>query len=142
VPGLTLILDHAGKPSIARGDADALRTWTAAVRDFAALPNTACKLSGLVTQAPPGAPAAAFVPVAEVVLDAFGADRVMFGSDWPVCLLVSDYASVMALAESLVAGLSAGERAAVFGLTADRVYRLGVTSAGQGTAGARAGPWR
>jgi L-fuconolactonase len=135
VPGLTLILDHAGKPPIASGDAGAPRAWTVAVREFAALPNTACKLSGLVTEARPGAPTAAFVPVAEVVLDAFGADRVMFGSDWPVCLLVSDYASVMALARSLVAGLSAGEQAAVFGLTADRVYRLGEKGAG-------AVPWR
>jgi len=121
VPGLTLVLDHAGKPPIASGD---LGAWAAAVREFAALKNTACKLSGLVTQAPPGAPAAAFVPVAEVVLSAFGAERVMFGSDWPVCLLATDYAGVTALARSLVSGLSDDERAAVFGRTADRIYRL------------------
>jgi L-fuconolactonase len=126
VPGLTLILDHAGKPPIASGD---LGAWAERVRELAALPNTACKLSGLVTEAPPGAQSQAFTGVADVVLGAFGADRVMFGSDWPVCLLTSDYAAVLGLARTLTAGLSAGERAAVFGGTAARVYRLG-TDAG------------
>jgi L-fuconolactonase len=122
VPGLTLVLDHAGKPEIG-GD---LTAWTAAVRDLAARPNTTCKLSGLVTEAPSAAPASApaFAAVADVVLDAFGADRVMFGSDWPVCLLASDYAGVVALARSLTAGLSPAEQAAVFGATAARAYRL------------------
>jgi len=142
VPGLTLVLDHAGKPPIASGE---LGPWTAAIREFAALPNTTCKLSGLVTEAATGAPIQAFVPVADVMLDAFGADRVMFGSDWPVCLLASDYAGVTALARSLVAGLSGSERAAVFGATAARVYRIGAGAAETGSAaetGAGAGPWR
>jgi L-fuconolactonase len=67
----------------------------------------------------------------------------MFGSDWPVCLLVSDYAAVLALARSLTAGLSATERAAVFGATAARAYRLGVTGAGDAEegSGSGAGPW-
>lgn len=132
VPGLTLVLDHAGKPDIG-GD---IAAWTADVREFAALPNTMCKLSGLVAEAPDGAEPQAFAEVAGIVLDAFGAGRVMFGSDWPVCLLDSDYASVMALARSLTAGLSAAERAAVFGATAARAYRL----AGEAETGA--GLWR
>jgi L-fuconolactonase len=127
VPGLTMVLDHAGKPPIGTGDA---RGWAASVRAFAALPNTVCKLSGLVTEAPPGAPARDFTPVADVVLSAFGAARTMFGSDWPVCLLARDYAGVYALAETLVAGLSAEERAAVFGGTAARVYGIGDKGAG------------
>jgi L-fuconolactonase len=128
VPGLTVILDHAGKPDIGSGRLDA---WAAAVRDLASLPNTACKLSGLVTEAPAGAPPRAFAVVADVVVSAFGADRVMFGSDWPVCLLASDYAGVMTLARSLVAGLSAAEQAAVFGETASRAYRLGAAARAQ-----------
>lgn len=132
VPGLTLVLDHAGKPDIG-GD---IAAWTADVREFAALPNTMCKLSGLVAEAPDGAEPQAFAEVAGIVLDAFGAGRVMFGSDWPVCLLDSDYASVMALARSLTAGLSAAERAAVFGATAARAYRLA------GGAETGAGLWR
>jgi L-fuconolactonase len=142
VPGLTLVLDHAGKPRVG-GD---LGAWAAAVRDLAALPNAMCKLSGLVTEAPHGARPQAFAVVADVVLGAFGAGRVMFGSDWPVCLLASDYAGVMALARSLTAGLSPSERAAVFGETAARAYRLGEAgAAGEDAAGTEresgAGPW-
>ena len=121
VPGLTLILDHAGKPPIG-ADLDA---WRAAIRAFAARPNTACKLSGLVTEAPPGAPPDAFAPVADVILEAFGAERMMFGSDWPVCLLARDYAGVVELAQRLTAGLSDTERTAVFSSTATRLYGIG-----------------
>jgi L-fucono-1,5-lactonase len=74
-----------------------------------------------------------------VVLSAFGADRVMFGSDWPVCLLASDYAGVVTLARSLTAGLSAAERAAVFGETAARAYQLGPPASGATGEAGRAG---
>jgi L-fuconolactonase len=134
VPGLTMVLDHAGKPPVADGD---LRGWARGVAAFAALPNTVCKLSGLVTEGAAGAPASAFAPVAETVLDAFGPDRVMFGSDWPVCLLASDYDRVVALARTLTAGLSATGRAAVFGETAARVYRIAADGTESG-----AGQWR
>jgi L-fuconolactonase len=133
VPGLTLVLDHAGKPRIGED----LTSWAAALRDLAARPNTVCKLSGLVTEAPPGAGPAAFAEVAEVVLSAFGAQRVMFGSDWPVCLLARDYVWVLALAGSLTAGLSPAERSAAFGETAARAYRLGPPASG--TAGGAGG---
>jgi L-fuconolactonase len=121
VPGLTFVLDHAGKPPIANGD---LAPWRAAITALAARPNTVCKLSGLVTEAPAGAEPRDFAPVADVMLSAFGPDRVMFGSDWPVCLLRSDYASVVALAQTLVTGLSDAERTAVFAATAARVYGI------------------
>jgi L-fuconolactonase len=130
VPGLTFVLDHAGKPPIGTGD---LGRWAADIRAFAALPNTVCKLSGLVTEAPPGAQEAAFVPVADVILSAFGAQRVMFGSDWPVCLLAADYAAVAGLALALTAGLSETERTAVFASTAARVYGLEGTGQAAGT---------
>jgi len=127
VPGLTLILDHAGKPPIGGGDLDA---WRTAIRAFAARPNTACKLSGLVTEAPPGAPLDAFAPVADVILEAFGPQRIMFGSDWPVCLLTRDYAGVVELAQLLAAGLSDTERSAVFSSTAVRLYGIGAPPQG------------
>ena len=123
VPELTLVLDHAGKPPIGSGDLDA---WGAAIRAFAARPNTACKLSGLVTEAPPGAPLDAFAQVADVILEEFGAHRIMFGSDWPVCLLARDYAGVVQLAQSLTAGLTDTERTAVFSSTAARLYGIAV----------------
>ena len=134
VPGLTLVLDHAAKPPVG-GD---LAAWAAAVREFAARPNTTCKLSGLVTEAGPGWTADRIAPFADRLLDCFGPERLMFGSDWPVCLLSSDYAGVMALSRSLTAGLSAAERAAVFGATAVRAYRL---RAGAGNTETGAGPW-
>ncbi|HEY1641596.1 MAG TPA: amidohydrolase family protein [Streptosporangiaceae bacterium] len=123
VPDLAFILDHAGKPDITSGE---LQPWAAAIGELAARPNTVCKLSGLVTEAPPGAGPAAFAPFAEVILDAFGPGRVMFGSDWPVCLLASDYGRVLALARALVSGLSETEQAAVLAGTATRAYGLGL----------------
>jgi L-fucono-1,5-lactonase len=121
VPHLTFVLDHAGKPPIASGE---LAPWAGSIGVFATCPNTVCKLSGLVTEAAPGAEAAAFGPYAEVILDAFGPGRLMFGSDWPVCLLACDYVGVVELAERLLTGLSATERAEVFATTAARVYKL------------------
>jgi L-fuconolactonase len=121
VPDLTFVLDHAGKPPIATGVA---QPWARDIRAFAARPNTVCKLSGLVTEAGPGAATVAFKPYAVVILEAFGAARLMFGSDWPVCLLASDYARVVELAQMLMAGLSATERENVFAGTAARVYGI------------------
>jgi L-fuconolactonase len=135
VPGLTMVLDHAGKPPIAHGD---LGQWTAAIRAFAAQPNTTCKLSGLVTEAAPGAPDAAFAPVADVILSAFGPQRIMFGSDWPVCLLAAGYADVVRLAGVLVDGLPEPERTAVFASTSARVY--GISGSARGSA-AGGGAW-
>ena len=122
VPELTFVLDHAGKPPIASGT---LQPWASLIRELAAEPNVFCKLSGLVTEAAPDTwKLDDLRPYAEVVLDAFGASRVMFGSDWPVCLLASSYDGVAAAARDLTAGLSAAERDAVFGGTATRAYRL------------------
>jgi L-fuconolactonase len=139
VPELTLILDHAGKPPIGRGDLD---PWRAAIGAFAARPNTACKLSGLVTEAPPGAPLDAFAPVADVLVAEFGPERMMFGSDWPVCLLARDYAGVVELAHLLTAGWSDTERIAVFSSTAARLYGIGVPRPGaDGDQRAEDGSW-
>ncbi|GGU02469.1 amidohydrolase family protein [Streptomyces violascens] len=121
-PELTFVLDHLGKPPIASG---ALEPWASALRALAALPNTVCKLSGMVTEADWAAWTVADLrPYAETVLDAFGAGRVLWGSDWPVCVLASSYGGVVGVARGVVAGLSAGEREAVFGGTARGVYGL------------------
>ncbi|MFF4826818.1 amidohydrolase family protein [Streptomyces sp. NPDC001312] len=121
-PGLTFVLDHLGKPPIASGERE---PWATAVRALAALPNTVCKLSGLVTEADPATWTTADLrPYADVVLDAFGPDRLMYGSDWPVCTLAAGYAEVLAAARELTSGITAAERAAVFEGTATRVYGL------------------
>jgi len=121
-PQLTFVLDHLGKPPIASGRLDA---WAADVRALAALPNTVCKLSGLVTEADWHSWTIADLrPYADTVLDAFGPDRLMFGSDWPVCTLAATYPQVLASARALTAELSPPEQASVFGGTATRVYAL------------------
>jgi L-fuconolactonase len=121
-PELTFVLDHLGKPPIATGE---LRPWATAVRALAALPNTVCKLSGMVTEADLAKwTVDGLRPYADTVLDAFGPGRLMFGSDWPVCTLAASYAQVVDVAEELTGGLGAQERAEVFGGTATRVYRL------------------
>jgi L-fuconolactonase len=115
------ILDHAGKPNVG---VEIIDHWKKKIRDLAALDNTAVKLSGLVTLA--GRPAAADVlrPYADVVLGAFGPTRVMFGSDWPVCLQVASYDDVVSMARALTANLESADRDAVFGGSAAAWYRL------------------
>ncbi|MBT2416477.1 amidohydrolase family protein [Streptomyces sp. ISL-22] len=118
-PGLTFVLDHLGKPPIASG---ALEPWETAVRSLAALSNTVCKLSGMVTEADLASWRVDDLrPYADVVLDAFGPDRLMFGSDWPVCTLAASYGQVLATAEELT---GPADRTQIFETTATRVYSL------------------
>ncbi|MFF4308736.1 amidohydrolase family protein [Streptomyces sp. 900105755] len=118
-PDLTFVLDHLGKPPIASGT---LEPWATAVRALAARPNTVCKLSGMVTEADPASWTVDDLrPYADTVLDAFGPDRLMFGSDWPVCVLAGSYGEVFDAANQLIAP---ADRTAVFETTATRVYGL------------------
>ncbi|MEU5089271.1 amidohydrolase family protein [Streptomyces sp. NPDC021356] len=125
-PGLTFVLDHLGKPPVASGGTE---PWAGAVRALAARPNTVCKLSGLLTEADPARRTTADLrPYADTVLDAFGPQRLMFGSDWPVCTLAASYPDVLTTARRLTAALGEHERAAVFDGTATRVYGLARSS--------------
>ncbi len=123
LPEVQFVLDHAGKPPIASGD---LRDWSRDVRALARHENVVVKLSGLVTEASwTGWSCDDLRPVVETVLDTWGADRTMLGSDWPVCLLAeADYARVTAAHDKLLAELSDTEQDALRGGTARRVYRL------------------
>ena len=113
LPQLTFVLDHLSKPPIAAGT---LEPWATALRELAAEPNVFCKLSGMVTEANQGSWTVSDLrPYAGTALDAFGPDRLMFGSDWPVCLLAATYDEVAEAARELTGQLSAGERAQVFG---------------------------
>lgn len=131
LPQLRIVLDHLAKPPVATG---ALEPWAGRLRELAAAPNVTAKLSGLVTEATwAGWTVADLRPYTDVAVAAFGPDRLMYGSDWPVCLLAAeDYRQVLGAAEQLTAGLSAAERAAVFGGTARQVYRLRPPAAGAG----------
>jgi L-fuconolactonase len=122
LPDMTFVLDHAAKPPLRNGDLDA---WRGAVVDLAALPNIHVKLSGLVTEADWNRWRVDDLrPVVDTLLDTFGADRILFGSDWPVCELAAPYGEVLEAARACVDALSVNERAAVFGDNARRVYRL------------------
>jgi L-fuconolactonase len=121
LPGLRFVLDHAGKPDVAGG---ALDPWREHVARLAERPNVACKLSGLVTEASPSWTVADLRPFAAHVLERFGAERVMAGSDWPVCLLAASYDDVVAATDELLAGLADDGRCDVLGGTAVRWYGL------------------
>ncbi|MFF7520177.1 amidohydrolase family protein [Streptomyces pseudovenezuelae] len=122
LPQLTFVLDHLGKPPIASGGPE---PWATDVRALAALPNTVCKLSGMVTEADLATWTIDDLrPYADTVLDAFGPDRLMFGSDWPVCTLGATYGETMSVTKELTAGLGTSERADVLGGTATRTYGL------------------
>ena len=110
------VLDHAGHPDIAQGEWEPWASW---LTDLAECPNVTCKLSGLPTRDP-----ALTTPYATHVLTTFGADRVMFGSNWPACELEGGYRRAHALIEAVLTGASPTERTAVLGETARRVYGM------------------
>nr|WP_232071550.1 amidohydrolase family protein [Phytohabitans flavus] len=124
LPEVRFVLDHLGKPSI--GDAAAgFGRWRGPLAALAAHPNVTAKLSGLVTEADWDRwTVGDLAPFVAVAVDAFGADRVMWGSDWPVCLLAASYGRVKEALADALPPLSAAERAAVFGGTAVRTYDL------------------
>jgi L-fuconolactonase len=122
LPDVRFVLDHLAKPGIAAGDWE---PWASCVAELAVEPNVAAKLSGLVTEASwTDWTAGQIVPYAKHALDVFGADRLMYGSDWPVCTLAAGYDEVWDLAGTLIQDLSETERAAILGGTAQRVYEL------------------
>lgn len=123
LPEVAFVLDHLGKPPVAAGR---LEPWSGWLGELAAEPNVAAKVSGLVTEADwERWTAAGLRPYVERALGTFGPGRLMFGSDWPVCLLAAPYEEVARTAQELASGLSADERAALFAGTAVRVYGLG-----------------
>lgn len=124
LPDLPLVLDHLAKPEIKQQRFfDWLPNFTAA----AACPNVVCKLSGLVTEADwQNWQADDLKPYVQRALDLFGPDRLMFGSDWPVCELAASYERVYEALVEALGPISVSERAAIFGGTAQRVYKLQV----------------
>jgi L-fuconolactonase len=122
LPDMRFVLDHAGKPAIRDR---AIQPWHAEIAELAQLPNVAVKLSGLVTEAADEWTVEQLRPYVDVLLQAFGPFRIMFGSDWPVCLLAASYREVVAAAQELTAQLSSAERDDVFGETAARWYGIG-----------------
>lgn len=123
VPGLHGVIDHLAKPRIAEG---LWEPWADYMRELAEYPDLYCKVSGMVTEADHDDwRPEQLAPYIRHVLDLFGVDRVMFGSDWPVCLLAASYDEVIGALESgLPAEWGEAERAKLFGLNAKKFYRL------------------
>jgi L-fuconolactonase len=123
-PDLRLVIDHIAKPPIASGE---IESWAALMTPFGELPHVFCKLSGMVTEAdwerwtPDD-----LAPYVARVMETFGEDRVMFGSDWPVCLLAGSYQQIFAVLEQALEPLSVETRGKVFGGNAVRFYELTV----------------
>lgn len=122
LPEQPFVLDHLAKPGIKAGTLD---PWRADIQALATHGNVTCKLSGMVTEAAwQGWKREDFTPYLEVALEAFGPERLMYGSDWPVCLLAAEYPDVFGIVEDFLAKLSDSERQQVLGGTATRFYGL------------------
>jgi L-fuconolactonase len=121
-PELRLVIDHLAKPPIARGELD---KWGSEFKRIADYQNVSCKLSGLVTEADWKKWRVEHLrPFVDKALECFGPKRLMFGSDWPVCLLAATYDQVLDSTESLLAELRDDERNEIFSENAIEFYRL------------------
>ncbi len=125
-PQQVFVIDHIAKPSIRDGEID---RWKAGITELARRKHCYCKLSGVATEANWSSwTAARLRPYLDAVLEAFGPERLMFGSDWPVCLLATEYGRWYELMRSYTSDLTSSERARIFGGTAAEAYGLPVTS--------------
>jgi L-fuconolactonase len=119
-PEQPFVMDHIAKPKIKEG---ALSPWRENIRELARAPHVLCKVSGLVTEADQKAwKPADLRPYLDVVFEAFGPERLMWGSDWPVCLLAGSYERVYRVIEEYAAALTPAQREAVFGGNCARFY--------------------
>lgn len=122
-PEQPFVLDHMAKPEIRSGS---LVPWREQIRELAKYGNVACKVSGMVTEADHSNwKQADFRPYLDVIFEAFGADRLMWGSDWPVCLLAAKYDDVFAIVDEYTRSHSPAVRDALFGGNAARFYLRG-----------------
>jgi L-fuconolactonase len=123
-PGLRFVIEHIAKPDIARRE---VHTWAMGMAPFADCANVWCKLSGMVTEADLRSwTPSDFAPYVTRIMQWFGEERVMFGSDWPVCLLGGSYAEIKAALETCLGGVSPATKAKIFGGNAIKAYRLDI----------------
>ncbi len=121
-PEIFFILDHCAKPAIRDQQLD---PWRRHLRELAALPNVACKISGLVTEADPAhCGAADLQPYVRHALDCFGFDRVLFGGDWPVCQLATPFENWLTALKTILAGEPETNLKKLFQTNAERIYRV------------------
>lgn len=123
-PELACMINHGAKPEIAQGKGAGFWSWANWMQHIARESSACCKLSGLITEAGPNWSVNSLRPFVDVLLDAFGPNRLIWGSDWPVLNLAGDYGQWLHAARELLNGLSASEQVAVFGGNAIRAYQL------------------
>lgn len=122
VPGTRIVIDHLAKPPIAAQDH---KQWSIHMRAIAEAPNLCCKISGMVTEARwPGWKYEDFVPYLDTVMEAFGTGRLMYGSDWPVCLVAATYEEQLSIVKNFIQTFSSEEKKQILGGNAERFYNL------------------
>lgn len=122
-PELPIIIDHAAKPAIRDGEG-AFDDWAMGMARLAAQKNISCKISGLLTEAQPGAGFDDLLPWLDYLYAGFGADRLLWGSDWPVLLMEESYGAWISLCERWLESKPEKARQQIFGMTASRIYGL------------------
>ena len=121
-PQQAFVLDHIAKPKIAAGE---IESWRSRIQELSKRSNVYCKISGMVTEDSWSRwSIESLRPYLDTVVNAFGANRLMAGSDWPVCLVAVEYAQWWQLLRNFFANFSNDERANIFGATANRIYNL------------------
>ena len=121
-PNQKFVLDHLAKPNIKNGKID---PWKNQIQRLAQFSNVSCKISGMVTEADHVQwKPSDFIPYLDIVFDAFGENRILFGSDWPVCLLAASYQEVYQLITDYTANFSLEQRDKLFGANAERFYNI------------------
>ena len=121
-PNQKFVLDHLAKPNIKNGKID---PWKNQIQRMAQFSNVSCKISGMVTEADHTQwKPSDFIPYLDIVFDAFGENRILFGSDWPVCLLAASYQEVYQLITDYTANFSLEQRDKLFGANAERFYNI------------------
>jgi len=121
-PDQSFVIDHMAKPLIKKGELDG---WQKEMHALASFENVFCKVSGMVTEASWNSwKERDFTPYLDLVFEAFGTKRMMYGSDWPVCLLAASYKSQLSIVENYIASFSETEKSDVMGRNAQRFYNL------------------
>lgn len=119
-PNQSFVIDHMAKPPIASGE---IEYWQKHIRQFKNLPNVYCKISGMVTEASwQSWTQDDFSPYLDTVVETFGTDRLMFGSDWPVCLLAAEYQTVSSIVKNYFKSFSSAEQDKIFGINCSQFY--------------------
>jgi L-fuconolactonase len=122
VPETKIVVDHLAKPPVAVKE---LNKWRDQIKSIAAYPNVYCKVSGMVTEADwENWKVDDFIPYLDVVFNAFGTSRLMYGSDWPVCLLAASYDEQFSIVQKYLDPFSPAEKKSVLGENAGRFYNL------------------